>query len=345
MLNVEAIEKQIEDGFISKRKHPSADLYVLNYTPKAQYDYHWTTETMLCRGLIVDKDYNIVERAFPKFFNYDEPSAEFPSESFEVWSKMDGSLGILYFVDNQSYLATRGSFESPQAIAGTKLLHKYLDDEDFDRLFDRSKTYLFEIICPESRVVVKYDSPGLVLLAIIDTQTGEETSLMQAGEVGSFFDTPKFYGENVSPEDLLKIDPKNKEGFVLRFESNHRLKIKFEEYKRLHSLVFNMTPRKIWSYLKDGIEVDNIFSVLPDELYEEVRQIKHDLTYSFITLRDSIMNEYEEYNLDCSRKEIAMQFLSSPYSSILFNMLDGKSCDQMIWDRIKPEVERYDQNN
>jgi len=339
MLNISSIEEQVKDGFISKRKHPSNDLYILNYTPKTQYDYHWTAETMVCRGLIVDGNYNIIERAFPKFFNYDEPHAEFPGESFEVWEKMDGSLGILYFIGNQPFLATRGSFESPQAIAGTKLLHKYLDDQDFDRLFDRSKTYLFEIICSESRVVVKYDRPGLVLLAIIDTKTGEEISLMEAGEVESFFDTPEFYGEDVSPEELLKLNLNNKEGFVLRFENNHRLKIKFEDYKRLHSLVCHMTPRKIWAYLKEGVEVDDIFSALPDELFEEVRQIEYDLEYKFVMLKHNIEKEYKEYNLECSRREIAMQFLKSNYSSIFFNMLDNKEYNYMIWDKIRPEAE------
>ena len=93
-----------------------------------------------------------------------------PNEPFEVYEKLDGSLGILYWLGDEPYIATRGSFESPQAQIATELLRAY----DLSGL-DRRRTYLFEIIYPENRIVVNYDDRReLVLLAIIDTATGRE---------------------------------------------------------------------------------------------------------------------------------------------------------------------------
>jgi RNA ligase len=65
---------------------------------------------------------------------------------------MDGSLGILYKVDGKPYLATRGSFVSDQAVAGTAMLHERYGDYEFEDGF----TYLFEIIYPENRIVIDY---------------------------------------------------------------------------------------------------------------------------------------------------------------------------------------------
>ncbi len=53
-LDVDAILEQIDAGYIRMNPHPTADLRILNYTQHAQYDWHWTPETMQCRGLIVD---------------------------------------------------------------------------------------------------------------------------------------------------------------------------------------------------------------------------------------------------------------------------------------------------
>mgnify|MGYP001034226955 CR=1 FL=1 len=45
-------------------------------------------------------------------------------EPFEVLKKMDGSLGILYWIGNMPYISTSGSFVSDQALAGTPILNK-----------------------------------------------------------------------------------------------------------------------------------------------------------------------------------------------------------------------------
>ena len=56
---------------------------------------------------------------FNKFFNMEEHQPEeIPNETFEVFEKLDGSLGILFWYQGQWILATKGSFTSDQAIRG-----------------------------------------------------------------------------------------------------------------------------------------------------------------------------------------------------------------------------------
>lgn len=102
-------------------------------------------DTKACRGLIVDAENWIVQRPFEKFFSIEQ------LEPFDVYDKLDGSLGILYWVGDEPAIATRGSFISDQAKRGTEFLRARKDLN-----LDRRYTYLFEIIYPENRVVVNY---------------------------------------------------------------------------------------------------------------------------------------------------------------------------------------------
>ena len=53
-LDLEAIHKQVADGYIATRRHPTAPYSIYNYTSKAQFEPCWTPETLACRGLILD---------------------------------------------------------------------------------------------------------------------------------------------------------------------------------------------------------------------------------------------------------------------------------------------------
>src|SRR5690242_15452026 len=88
-------------GYLTMRPHPTANLAIWNYTPRCQFERYWTPEMLMCRGLITTPDGEIVARPFPKFFNLDEHQGDLPLEPFTVTAKMDGSLGILYWLDGK----------------------------------------------------------------------------------------------------------------------------------------------------------------------------------------------------------------------------------------------------
>lgn len=228
---VAAIQDEIASGYINEQAHPSAPLRILNYSQRAQFDWRWNAATMQCRGLIVDADWNVVARPFEKFFSFEQLGGDVPVEPFEAYEKMDGSLGILYFLDGVPQIASRGSFISDQAKRATDML----SDKYAGAQFDENHTYLFEIIYPENRIVVDYgDREELVLLAIIETATGKEIPL---SEYDSPFPVVKRYDGFSQFDELLATQDQSREGFVVRFESGQRVKIKFDEYKRLHKLL------------------------------------------------------------------------------------------------------------
>jgi RNA ligase len=234
-------------------------------------------------------------------------------------------------------MATRGSFTSPQAIKGKEILSKH----DISPL-RKDNTYLFEIIYPENRIVVDYgNEEKLVVLGAIHTETGDEVpdnALYTMSGLGfEVVTTYKTWGEGY---DLLKEEiSKDKEGYVIRFKNGFRMKLKGEEYVRLHRILTNISNRDIWEYLKDEKPLDDILDKVPDEFYDWVKETESNLKNQFNTIKTNVELEFKEL---ISKKEFAEKIVNNPLKSLLFKRLDSYSpqLDKMIWDLIYPSYSK-----
>lgn len=334
MLNIPLLQQHLADRLITARKHPTADLWIYNYSPVVQYEKRWDAVTMQCRGLILDAQYNVLARPFQKFFNIEEmPANAIPSEPFEVYEKLDGSLGILYWLDNVPFIATRGSFMSEQAGRGTEMLHNRYANA-FANLH-RDRTYLFEIIYPQNKIVVNYgDRQELVLLAVIDNLTGQDYPLDDYTGLG-FSVVKRVTG--LSALDKLKSDADNpandnSEGYVVRFQSGLRVKVKFAEYVRLHRIVTGVSNIAIWEYLAQSRDFAEVLDRVPDELYDWVRQVQSDLLARYAAIETEAKAAFAAFDFTAqhSRKDVALYFQTQQYPAILFKMLDGGDYSSII---------------
>ena len=329
MFDPKALHDLINEGYLQVQRHPEAEFFIYNYTAKTQYEREWNAITLQCRGLILDGNLEPVARPFKKFFNLGETTGQaIPNEPFEVFEKMDGSLGILYWLHGEAFIATRGSFTSEQAARGTAILRRR-----YSRLLpslDKTKTYLFEIIYPENRIVVDYgEMEDLVLLAVVDNQTGKEVTVENPG----FTPVRRYHG--VRDVHVLKeLAEENREGFVVRFESGLRYKIKFDEYVRIHRIITQVSSLSIWEYLKEGQSLDEILDRVPDEFYQWVRKTNEDLHAAFRNVEERARAEFKVLG---NRKETALYFQQCTYPALLFAMLDGKDYAPAIWKLIRPD--------
>ncbi len=326
----------IDEKYIGVQKHPLYDLFIYNYSEKSQYEHRWTDETRQCRGLIMDGQDHIVSRPFPKFHNLEEmgPEWQVPAEDFTVMMKMDGSLGISYATAQGVQIATRGSFTSDQALHATKLLQNRYSALPWEA---EKYTYLFEIIYPANRIVVDYgDLDDLILLAVIETQTGHDVPL------------PAWFPNHVTTYDgitdistLKGMAKDNEEGFVVRFASGLRIKVKFDEYVRLHRLITGVNARRIWELLASGGSIDELIERVPEEFEAWVRQTAGDLRMRYADIKLDCLRFFETHrHLLPDRKAYAVVALQHPHTGILFAMADEKPYDQAIWKLIKPAAER-----
>jgi len=286
-LKLELADYLKRDGLNSQE---SGDLILFDYGMDIQSKFDWDYISINARGIVFDKvTSKLVARPFRKFWNYEElhgvagerlPKEFQPNTSgpFRALEKMDGSCGICYFYNDDWQMNTRGSFQSDQAVWGKKHMDKHL----YKQNMNPEKTYIFEIIYPDNRIVVDYDGKeSLTLLGIIDNETGEEATydeMKKAAklincEIAEMYTFEKF-------EDIFTAREKltvNEEGYVVTFENGYKCKLKGEEYLKVHRILSSVTPLHFWraidvnTYKMDDIE--ETIKMLPDEFQEAARQL------------------------------------------------------------------------
>lgn len=332
------LDKLVEEGWLISQTHPELDLTIYNYSQKTQYERFWNEETLSCRGLVMDSYGNIVARPFKKFFNFGEVSSEIPDLPFEAFEKMDGSLGIFFWYKGNPIFASRGSFTSEQALKGKSMII----EKEYEILSD-GVTYLFEIIYEENRIVVDYgNDERLVLLGAIETETGKEIPYKELEDKLSDkgFELVKKWDSKISIDSILKENDSNREGYVLRFSNGYRIKIKFEEYCRLHRIVTNISNISIWERIKDDLPLDEILDRIPDEFYDWVKQTEENLRDNYQDILEECEKDLYRIRQDLGnseRREYAEIIKTKKYPSVIFYMLDGKRVNEMIWKLVKPK--------
>jgi len=338
-IDMEQLNYYVGNNLIVKNKHPEHDIWILNYSPKATYHKQWNEYTLACRGLVIDGNGNIIARPFEKFFNMEELTEDqIPyGMEFDVFDKVDGSLGILFCYNNNWILASRGSFISDQAIMGWNMLNK-----DYLKILNKKYTYLFEIIYPENRIVVDYGGKKeLVLLGAIQTDIGLEMLHEDlVGYYAEYFTIVKKYEFNGEIKDLKNLFEENREGFVVRFLNGFRMKVKFEEYIRLHRIITNVSNKTVWEHLKNKYDFEELIDRVPDEFYDWVKRTISGLTEEYEKVEYAALKEFYQiyHNSGCiDRKLFAEKAKESEYRSILFNMYTGKDYDDIIWDMVRPD--------
>lgn len=350
LFDMDLYAEMVHAGYIRLNRHPELPLYILNYTEHAQFDREWNPVTLQCRGLIVDQNNVIVARPFDKFFNYGEPNADVIElgDYVDVTDKMDGSLGILWQYQGQQGIATRGSFISDQAVHATKIWKKkyasaYHVPED--------TTLLFEIIYPENRIVLNYgDLDDLVLLGARDIYSGSVRP--PQGVLDWKWRTATTYVFKTLQEALAAPPRPNAEGYVITSrKTGGRIKVKQEDYIALHKIVTGLTKRRIWENMKNGMTLEQMCEIVPDEWHEWLQHTYWDIDTDLRGLR-FISDDYfallrqslavaECEGRDWERKDFALAVKDHPHRGMLFLLFDGKHKQfrDKSFDLVKPDAE------
>lgn len=336
ILNLETLNKYCDDGLLLKQTHPTLDLTIWNYSRKTQYDLLWDDITLMCRGLITNSEGKIVAHCMPKFFNLEELKPDqIPNEPFTLTEKMDGSFGNVFYYANRWILASRGSFTSDQAIKGNKILAE--SNTEFGLYTEYN--YIVEIIYPENRIVVNYgDAEKLVVITAFNVETGVEVGISEMVNEG--WEIVKKYDGVTDYTQIKSMIKDDAEGMVARFyPSGFRLKVKGEEYFRLHKIVTNISSRDIWEIMKNGLPIDELLDRVPDEFDEWVRnEIQKFQTMFDITLSNIEILYYHTVDESLTRKEIAAAIAKKEKSvrGMLFALYDGYDITEAIWDKLYP---------
>lgn len=379
LLNVSNLLELMQQRYITMQRHPTLPMAILNYTNNAMFDGFWPPEVQHCRGLIINpvKDHNpcddceIISRPFHKFFNLNQ--TEETRESYlhtlgiepTITEKMDGWFGIQWKCPDangvmQHGVASRGSFTSPGAVYATQKLQKLVKYGAVEE-FPAGYSPIYEIICPDCKIVVDYPFEGLVLLGCVNNETGEDLDYealqaVWAKIAGYSADNRPWIrlvkAHRMSIGDCLISDKKNFEGFVASYARPGlwpaKVKIKLEDYRRLHRLITGVTPQQIWTSLYDpmapwlGNGVPDHFrkwatgwrDAMYDAFDEKYRKALAIVNDSVFDLANADLTDKQD------RKKVSelVKSLAGDLDSTVMYLLEKKAYDahQSIWRQIRP---------
>jgi RNA ligase len=335
-----ALQDALDGGFVRAQIHPELPLTIYNYSEKCAFEDAWSQTTLACRGLIAHSATGeVVARPYLKFFNHGQPGAPMiPIDApVEVTDKADGSLGIIYPTPDGYAVATRGSFASDQAVRATKILRQryagWTPPADH--------TVLVEIVYPENRIVIDYEGmEDLILLGAVHVASGRTVppaGVNWPGPVVESFAYASFGAALAAPARA------NREGLVVHVPATgDRVKIKYEEYLRLHKIVTGLTSRTIWEALVAGETIARICEPLPDEFHDWARAVANELharVESGVTEVERVFQAIVAgLGPQHSRKDFALVAAKHDLRGYLFARLDGKDLRPALWQQYKPEA-------
>jgi len=375
-LNLEILNQYVEEGWVVRNDHPSLPLSIYNYSRKTQYEGKWDDITLQCRGVITDNATGkVLVRPFKKFFNYEElvgnkwKESQLPPMCDYVYiqEKLDGSLGILFNYEGEWIMTTRGSFVSEQAIKGLEILKSKYNLDSWLKHYG----YLVEIIYPENRIVVDYGKKERVVFLSVVMNESYEWGPFDDSEQHWTVSRSIFKMNGIKKEDVVRTEQhfnfsddlykslkekneNNKEGFVIRFHpGNFRVKIKFEEYVRLHKIITQVSTYDIWEHLKNGKDISELLEKVPDEFDKWVKKTVSTLQYHKYALEEQCgkshdyfrYGKYNDVEPEPTKKEFAehvKKYTNPKLHGLMFAIWDGnrKRIDEILWKLIKPEYSK-----
>lgn len=286
-----------EDLFLIK-KHSTKDLYIISYKHTA---IDWRNKfNRQARGIILDGDSKIVARPYEKFFNYKQfegrrelprdikRMSEWEDEEFEVVEKVDGSMVTVSQYEDEMIYSSTGSIQGKYPHLFKMWFDRNLSPLQKRRLKEISRNYtlMFEYISPKERVVIKYGKEDMILHGIIHTESGDEIlDSVRFEEIAKMIGVKTANRFNIGYDMIKRLQAREYddnliEGFVIIFKSGKRLKIKTDDYLRLHPLqtIFMGrvdTKNKIRTYIEmidEGV-IDDFVSMANERENEDAKNI------------------------------------------------------------------------
>lgn len=340
VVNLVELEREIDSRYINRRYHPDfPELAILNYSDQCQFDNHWNATTRVCRGLIYNTvTGEVLARPFGKFYNYGDDSntgdLDLDAPILGAFDKADGSLGIQYRTpDGQQAIATRGSFESEQAIHATK----WLRDSGYE-VMPQNHTWLWEIVYPENRIVLDYgDRDELIYIGSTLITTGEFFPII--GDYEDFSAVSQMPARSLR-EAISLPNRENAEGVVVWMDSRRAVKIKQDDYLALHRLISHLTPKEVWRQLRAGT-YQEFAKALPDEFYQWAQGYADEIETKFAEVELCATADYRdllETGLE-TRKDQALWVRDNVYAAhrgLVFSLLDDRDISESIWKMVEP---------
>ena len=304
-----------------------------------------------CRGLLFHKDGKIMARRLHKFFNVNErDETQFGVIDFTqphvILEKLDGSMITPVVTDAGLRWGTKMGITDvsmgAELFVANHPKYEWMARECIKFGF----TPIFEWCSRKQRIVIDYPKDRLVLIAIRNNRTGayEPHNILTMYERDHDIEVVKTYEGTADNMAHLMDETKDSEGiegYIIRFDDGHMLKIKGEWYLRIHKTKDTLTHEKNVVELLVTGRMDDVKAFMMDE--DRVRIEKFETEFwEGISYQ---VETYDRYFASVTasvpdRKTFALNWLPTiapqdPFAGpIVFGKYDGKDTRKMILDLI-----------
>lgn len=252
-----------------------------------------------CRGIIFDTETgDILRRPYHKFFNVNErpETQDVPLyEDHSILEKLDGSMIAPFFNRGVLVFGTKMG-----ATDVAKPVEKFVDRNpeyiDFSRdMVDAGMTPIFEWCSRKQRIVLDYPEDQLILTAIRVMETGRYLSLDALHGNANVYGIPvlRSFGSRKHMDSFIDYtrDLKDLEGFVVRFDNGHMVKLKCDWYVQIHKAKDRiLQDRHIVELILDQ-KLDDVKPHLPIEDRDRLSQFENDFNKVIHPLALSIVSQ------------------------------------------------------
>jgi RNA ligase len=282
------------------------------------------------RGLIFDNENNLISRPYHKFFNVNEREetqlsvfAEKTSTQNHMFlEKLDGSMVRPLKIGDSTFMATKMGI-TDTGLRASKFFWSQQKIMSFVDEIYKEFTPIFEWLSLEDRIVLDYGDPQLVLTAIRNNFSGEYISYDMMKILADRFDLnivgAKVVEDISDMQSVLNDISKetDSEGYVVRFEDGHMVKIKNEWYVTLHrSKELATNDRLIVKCILEE-SVDDLKPLLMESDLVRVVKMETVVNNALLEIVSSIVEHISTLG-EIDRKTYAQTFSDYQFKSMVF---------------------------
>lgn len=349
--NKDTIEQYIKNGWLRRSWNKDKSLQVLDYTQKTTFEEKWDDITTACRGIVLDKECNVIMPCIPKFFNYEQlpimqrliVQDRFVKKQSLITKKYDGCLAAIFPYKDELIITSKCSFDSFVVDAAKDILK----DCSFDklRLKELNIGLVCEIIHPDTHILVDYgDLKEIRVITAFNLNDKTELSYQEVAVLLTDLDCDKLkMVEQVKfsideLEEWQETHDATEEGFVVRFQDNFRVKFKSKEYLNCAKIASHITPSAFVDYILENWDEEDCFkplenriAAMPDEVQKEAKEILYNLrlrfAFLFMGIEDAFLRTkyFTDKQLGLCQDETIIS-----YKSYIFDKRKGKDINKRI---------------
>lgn len=297
-----------------------------------------------CRGMIFcNETGNIIRRPYHKFFNVNERDETQEkvinlSDPHVILEKLDGSMIAPFKVGRKIIWGTKMG-----ATTVAEPVEAYLNAagdlgtnyELFAMLcIDAGDTPIFEWCSRKQRIVLDYAEDQLVLTAIRNTRTGKYAPYITLTKYAEMFGLPvvRAFEPQTNMGEFLEYtrDLQDLEGFVVRFDDGHMLKLKCHWYVQIHKAKEAiLQDRNIVELIIEN-KLDDIKAHLSEDERGNLGIFEEKISTKLLYLTSKIHGLTYHYTevLKVDRKTFALEHAESvdPFMKpLIFQLWDGNA--------------------